>query len=427
MKRSLALATVAMWCWSCGIGPVGAWKPAAPPPQLINNAMAIVNLPGERVGLFGGVVLSTGQPIAQTLIYDSPSNQWKLGSPIPQSRFAESTAVLSDGEVLFAGGFGTNPQGSPPTLATSYLYDATSDSWRRVGDLNTPRAGAESVVLSDGKVLIVGGSSDTTSELFDPASGKWSRIGSTIEQRTGEILAALPAGRALAAGGCSGTGVFGQTPTSIRSAEIFDESDGQWHPTGAMPDGRCTATGIPLADGRVLALGGYATFGTSLEQALIFDPKSAAWSTAGRIATKGSALSGEPLAAAVLSDHRVFVPMAETASGSGPGSRLTTLVVGGQLFDPASGSWSYATSTDALTSARFGLPQVQGTATLGEKVLVLLENNALVFDPAASPPQGAVLDSTSLTTFLLVVIGALVVAIGVVYVVARLRLGPRAA
>lgn len=419
MRRALALVALSVCLSACGVGPIGAWKPAAQPPALINPGMITLPLPGDRVGVFGGIVTSTGQPIAQTLIYDSTTDRWAQGAPIPEARYSETTAVLKDGEILFAGGSGEGAQGLPKILTSTYIYDPVHDAWRRAGDLNTARVTAQAVALDDGKVLITGGSGDTTSEVFDPASGRWSRAGSTNDSRSGAVVAALPGGRALAAGGCSGGQFFGQTPTSIGSAEIFEESAGAWRPTSPMPEARCTAAGFSLADGRVLVIGGFSVFGKPSQNAVLFDPKSASWSPAGTTAASGAAFNGQPLQAVILSDHRVFIPAAEAMPRTGT-YRLTTLIIGGQLYDPASGTWSYVASTDRTTDPRFGVPQVLGAAPLsGSRVVILLANVVAVLSADEAPPPTAALDSLSLTFVLLALTGVLLIAIAAVYVFGR--------
>ncbi len=80
------------------------------------------------------------------------------------------------------------------------------------------------------------------------------------------------------------------------------------------------------------------------------------------------------------------------------------------------------TSTEALTSTRYGAPRVLGAAPLtSNRALVLLENSALIFDANAPPPQTAVLDSPNITALLLALALGLVVAISIVYVAGRLR------
>ena len=88
--------------------------------------------------------------------------------------------------------------------------------------------------------------------------------------------------------------------------------------------------------------------------------------------------------------------------------RVTTEIVGGQLFDPSTDAWAFATSTAADFASRFGDPTPVPVALPSGRVVVLLDTVALAFDPEAQPPAGQALDNLSLTWLLLGVNGGLV-------------------
>jgi len=422
LRRSAAIVASALFGASCGLGPTGDWRTAAAPPVLISGLGATVALPDDRVGIFGDVTTSTGQPVARTLIFDATQNEWRQGTAIPEPRFGEVAVALKDGHVLFAGGFGQSTQFPPPVLKTSYLYDPTRDSWRQAGDLTEAIAGAEAILLLDGRVLAVGGADSPVAEVFDPDRSTWSSV-AIDRSPSGAVLAPLPGGGALLAGGCTNNTPAPQTATAVGAAEVFDGTTGTWRLVQSMPEPRCGATGVSLPDGRVLVIGGWAQAGSSLQDAVVFDPKSNSWIPAGQIAGAESTLGAATLQGASLSDHRVFVALANIGQRSGG---LTAVVVGGQLYDPSTSDWSFVTSTSAETSLRFGLPQVVSAVPLrSDRVLVLLANEALIFDANASPPQGALLDSSSLTELLLAIAGALLLLIGIAYAAGMRRRSPR--
>jgi hypothetical protein len=87
--------------------------------------------------------------------------------------------------------------------------------------------------------------------------------------------------------------------------------------------------------------------------------------------------------------------------------RVTTTIVGGQLFDPSTGAWSFATSTAADFASRFGDPTPVPVVLPSGRVVVLLDTVALAFDPQARPPAGQALDNPSLTWLLLGLDGGL--------------------
>ena len=77
-------------------------------------------------------------------------------------------------------------------------------SWSDAGDVNDARNYHSATLLSDGRVLIVGGYSGSTSimtaELYDPVIGSWSLTGSPIYSHSGHTGTLLLDGRVLVVG-----------------------------------------------------------------------------------------------------------------------------------------------------------------------------------------------------------------------------------
>src|SRR2546421_6370369 len=69
-------------------------------------------------------------------------------------------------------------------------------SWRYTGSLNTQRSGHTATLLSNGKVLVVGGGDGvtTSAELYDPATGTWSLTGTLNVARESHTATLLPNG-----------------------------------------------------------------------------------------------------------------------------------------------------------------------------------------------------------------------------------------
>ena len=156
---------------------------------------------------------------------------------------AAGLGACSSGEIAEAPVYYTNPQG------------------QRVESLamTSPRAGAASIRLGDGRVLICGGTSTgnvggvvSSAELYDPASQRFTPTGSMTVPRQGHTITMLQDGRVLIAGGVRNIGFRSE----LASAEIYDPSTGSFSATGSMSVPREGHTATILRDGRVLIVGG---------------------------------------------------------------------------------------------------------------------------------------------------------------------------
>jgi galactose oxidase len=111
------------------------------------------------------------------------------------------------GKILMVGG------ADPPT-ATAEIIDlnAATPAWKSTGSMHFKRRQHNAVVLPDGKVFIIGGSSaagfDTSTapvaptEMWDPATGQFTVMAGIAEYRGYHSTALLlPDGRVLSAGG----------------------------------------------------------------------------------------------------------------------------------------------------------------------------------------------------------------------------------
>ena len=89
---------------------------------------------------------------------------------MPWGMFGGSTVtLLPSGKVLVAGGYGNS------IYASAAIYDPNANSanaWSFVKPMNSPRTGHAAILLSDGRVLVSGGSNGQNnlgpSEIYDP-------------------------------------------------------------------------------------------------------------------------------------------------------------------------------------------------------------------------------------------------------------------
>ena len=115
--------------------------------------------------------------------------------------------MYESGKILLAGG------GDPPTATAETIdLNAATPAWTNTGSMHVARRQNNAVVLPDGKVFIVGGSSaggfDTSTapvaqtEMWDPATGQFTLMASIAVYRGYHSTALLlPDGRVVSAGG----------------------------------------------------------------------------------------------------------------------------------------------------------------------------------------------------------------------------------
>jgi hypothetical protein len=260
-----------------------------------------------------------------------------------QSARSEHTAsLLSNGKVLVAGG--TYNAGS--YRSSSELYDPTVGTWSGTGALLSTRASHTATVLSNGEVLVTGGLASTdgaylsSSELYDPATGSWSSTGAMSYTRSGHTATLLGNGNVLVTGGVG----------NLSSAELYNPTTGQWTATGSMTSPRANHTATLLDNGKVLVTGG--NYNGALASAELYDPTAGTWTTV-----------------ASMSVGRGYHTATKMANG-----KVLVRDYGYQIYDPNNNTWTSLIEIYYSPSAAISLPN--------GKVWTYYSGIADVFDPS---------------------------------------------
>lgn len=326
----------------------------APTQQITPTSLITVVPVGATTGKITVTVLAkTGTSINNFIVNGGSGSLTSTGN-LNYGRYSHTATLLNDGKVLIAGGRGEigNIQ---QDIAPCEIYDPATGTFTLTGSLTTPRAGHSAFLLGNGKVIVIGGRADGTwanvVELYDPATGQWANAGSmavlgvqgnTPVYRSSGKSAMLLDGRILTAGG--GYLIGGN------QAEIYDPATSQSILTAAMPDGdRINHAIIRLTSGVVLVAGGSAYVTNSV----VYDPADA-WGITGTLATRQ--LTWEAATVALLPNGKVL-----HAGGADTDGRTNTC----QLFDPATGQWTYTGEMSYPRSALISLTLSNG------KVLVV--------------------------------------------------------
>lgn len=232
------------------------------------------------------------------------------------------------------------------------------------GEMTVPRVFQQANTLSDGRILVTGGSAaaGTTyyadTEIYDPASGQFSPAAPMLIGRRQHASVTLLDGRVLVAGG-TGSG------TNTNTAEIYDPATGQWTATGSMSVMRFQAMARLLHDGRVMVMGRDSFSNGAFAE--IFDPATGTFSKTGNFV----AVTGWH-GLVVLADGRVLKVGGEN---SGYTSRA-------EIWDPATNQWSATGSMAEARSTIYPVPLPDGKVLVAGGRNGMLLNSTEIYDPA---------------------------------------------
>lgn len=184
------------------------YNPANNTWTVLTNARANVGEYPHANLLPDGKVFVIAGPDYRSRTLDVATQQWTTidTAPIPTG----SSVQYRPGKFLAAGG--GSPNVDPVTRGAAVIdMNAATPAWRNVGSMAGPRFQHNLLVLPDGKVLAVGGSTiyslvatqgTKTAELWDPATESWSTMASMRDPRMYHSTSLLlPDGRVLVAGG----------------------------------------------------------------------------------------------------------------------------------------------------------------------------------------------------------------------------------
>jgi N-acetylneuraminic acid mutarotase len=253
-------------------------------------------------------------------LFAQVQGQWASSGTMQSARELNAQVLLSNGKVLSIGGVDNNGN----LLASSELYIPSSGKWALTGTMSSAREGFPAVVLSNKKVLVSGGLGPSAAvlaaaELYDPTTGAWSSAGSLSVARFAHTATLLQNGKVLVTGGCTASDCSTDTAVS----ELYDPTSNSWSTTGNLNTARSYQSAVRLKTGKVLAIGG----STGLTSCELYDPTSGTWTTA------ASTNAGRYLnTTTLLLDGKVLVTGG--ASGRFP-------VSSAELYDPTANTWTY--------------------------------------------------------------------------------------
>jgi|AutmiccommuBRH23_1029490.scaffolds.fasta_scaffold00301_62 N-acetylneuraminic acid mutarotase len=271
--------------------------------------------------------------------------EWEYIAPLPSARFNHAVVLLTNGKVLVTGG----TQGGDTFLNSAAIYDPFRGNWSNISSMNYSRSGHTATLLPDGRVLVSGGKGLSgigtadflnNAEIYDPDTETWILLPSLMNApRQFHTATLLPEGNVLI--------VAGQTSSIMvtDSAEIFNPITETFTSVGSLPVGaRRDHTATRLPDGKVLIAGGQTGITspfTYTNTTAIFDPKLNTFSSG--VAFTGTRGSHT---ATLLNNGKVLIT----------GGKYYSIIDGTmyrndvQAYDPITNSWSTLASLPTARS-----------------------------------------------------------------------------
>jgi N-acetylneuraminic acid mutarotase len=201
---------------------------------------------GGKLFVFGGLDQGT-TPKGFVYAYDADSDSWAKKQDMPRALHHTAQADLN-GKIYMFGGFaaGTATEGlgwRPTDIAAE--YDPTTDSWKQLPAMPTPRGAAIAVSLNN-KVYVIGGGT-------------------------------MPPGKAPAPLG------FASPHNVIGTVEVFDPADNSWRKVTDMPTPRNHVSAVGAIGGKIHVIGGrigsvFMAGADNLDIVETYDPATDSWS-----------------------------------------------------------------------------------------------------------------------------------------------------
>lgn len=246
--------------------------------NVARSAFTMTLLMDGRVLVVGGSDAFSALTTAE--VYDPATSVWTMTGSMAVARENHTAVLLPDGDVLVAGGGDHTCRTGCGPYASAERFHPASGSWTSTGSMADTRLGHRAAVLRSGQALVAGGSTccglaavRRSAELYDPVTGTWRSTGIMATPRFSMTLTLLTDGRLLAVGGSTQSNNSG----CLTSAELYDPASGYWSSTGSMSGPRCGHSATLLRNGAVLVAGGRST--TELSSAETFDPLTGTWTS----------------------------------------------------------------------------------------------------------------------------------------------------
>jgi hypothetical protein len=261
------------------------WSRAADMPAAVTHANAVIV--GDEVWFAGGFEGDDpGHAIADVRRYDTVTDHWNAGPPLPEPVAGGTLALVQDADgrraLHYVGGFAPDRDTVRDghwrlVLATDeggarVATDESNARWERRAPLPTPRGHLASAVVA-GTLYALGGQrrhdTDPTDldvvEAYDPRTNAWQSVASLPTPRSHfEAATFVRNGRVYVVGGRNNTTSLFIKGAGLADILVYDPTVARWTVLPGLPVGIESGVARPF-DGRLVVTAG-ATFGDVVPQ-----------------------------------------------------------------------------------------------------------------------------------------------------------------
>jgi N-acetylneuraminic acid mutarotase len=231
------------------------------------RALDTATLLGDQTVLVAGGVSTGGDETDTCELFDPITETFSYTGLTNQKRKRHRAALLLDGTVLIMGGnvLANSQGGGDRETDTAEVYNSLRKTWTSVGKMHAARSEHEATLLSDGTVLVAGGTfTPDPADIYTASTHTFTAVSPMLQARGRHkgILLSNPVwgslqGKVLEIGGdITGGAVFGGAQQALDTVELYDPSTGQFSLFGTMTVERQNHTATLLNDGRILITGG---------------------------------------------------------------------------------------------------------------------------------------------------------------------------
>ncbi len=226
--------------------------------------------------VFGGTY--NGTDYNTTFIYHPRNNTWTIGAPLPVALEGAIAIVLTDGRiVILGGGSGCGSDHACNVYSTAYVYTPTHNTWSLLPSMQSPRYRFAAALGSDGRIYAIGGWYGNTAlssvEAFSFKTNSWTYVFSLPQPERAAAAAVDAKGNLYVMGGDNGA-----ADGAIYYNNVYRYTSNGWMAVAAMPTAREDLTATRGPDGQIFAIAGYNSSGP-LSTVEAYNPTTGVWST----------------------------------------------------------------------------------------------------------------------------------------------------